>query len=502
MQRLSALDNSFLEIETDSIQANIGGVSVFEGPPPSHAALLRLFESRLDRVPRYRQRVRRLPLRLGMPVWVDDEHFNLGYHLRRTALPAPGRGTELEALMGRVMSQHLDRSKPLWEAWVVEGIEGGRWGLLSKVHHSMVDGVSANDLISELLDPTPVPPPARRQRGWRAQPLSRAGFLMESVRGALAPLEQVESAWQRLRGAPGELALRGAATARTVLPIAPSLARHPHHTSLNGPIGPHRIWTRARVTLDDVRRVRAALGGSVNDVVLALVTRGLRDLLQTRGERLDERTVRTMVPVSVRTEAERGTLANRVSTVFAELPVGVTAARERYAVIRGQMDHVKESHGAVAGHVLVGLAGFAPPVLLALGARLALRTPQSIVNTVATNVPGPQHPLYCAGRRMLEAWPYVMLGARLRITTAIFSYDGTLHFGITGDLEHAPDIDVMARGVEAGVDELLRAGGAAPRRYGSRSSSTTRTASSSAGSTSGSTGSVRSRSPRRTSRSS
>lgn len=502
MQRLSALDNSFLEIETDSIQSNIGGVSVFEGPAPSQPALLRLFASKLDRVPRYRQRVRCLPLRISMPMWVDDEHFSLGYHLRRTSLPAPGGRAELDTLVGRVMSQHLDRRRPLWETWVVEGIEDGRWGLLWKVHHSMVDGVSANDLMSEVLDAEPVPPPRRRANRWRPQPPSPIEFLTESVRGALTPVEQAEYAWERLRGAPADLARRGAATVRTVLPIAPSLAQQHVHTSLNGPIGPHRVWARASVDLADVKRVRNGLGGSINDVVLALVTGGLRDLLRTRGEVLDERTVRTMVPVSVRSEAERGALANRVSTVFAELPVGVGGVRERYALIREQMDDVKESHGAVAGDVLVRLAGFAPPMLLALGSRLALRTPQSLVNTVATNVPGPQHALYCAGRRMVEAWPYVMLAGRVRITTAIFSYDGTLYFGITGDLDTAPDVGVIARGVDAEITELMRAAGAAPRRYRTRSSSTTRMAASSAGRSSASTGTPRSRSATDASRSS
>ena len=487
MQRLSPLDNSFLEIETDSIQANIGGISIFEGPAPSQTALLRLVGSKLDRVPRYRQRVQRLPMRLGMPVWVDDAHFNLAYHLRRTALPAPGGGAELEALVGRVMSQHLDRSKPLWETWVVEGVEGGRWALLWKVHHTMVDGVSANDLMGEVLDTSPQPAPRRRAREWSPEPVSALRLAGASARGFLAPLGQVESGLRQLRATPAELALRGLATVRTVLPIAPSLAARPHHTSLNGPIGPHRVWTRAAVSLDDVKRARRLLDGTVNDVVLALVTRGVRDLLRSRGEELDARTVRTMVPVSVRTEAQRGTLANRVSTVFVELPVGVEDARERFRDVHAQMENVKETHSAIAGDALAGLAGFAPPMLLALGARLALRAPQRFVNTVATNVPGPQVPLYCAGRRMVESWPYVMLAARLRVATAIFSYDGTLYFGITGDLDTAPDIGVMARGVEAGMEELLSDAGAtatvrAARRRYTRSSGTIRTAASSAGS--------------------
>jgi diacylglycerol O-acyltransferase / wax synthase len=283
VQHLSPLDNSFLEIENDDVQANIGGVSVFEGPAPAHSTLLRLVESKLDRIPRYRQRVQRLPFGLGMPVWIDDVHFNLGYHLRRTALPAPGGAAELETLVGRVMSQHLDRSKPLWETWVVEGLEHGRWALLWKVHHTMVDGVSANDLMGEVLDTSPQPAPRRRARAWQPEHVSPLSLAMESVRGLMAPIDQLEAGLRQLRATPGAIALRSLATARTVLPIAPSLALGGHNASLNGPIGPHRRWTRASVTLDDVKTIRTALDGTVNDVVLALVTHGLRDMLRERG---------------------------------------------------------------------------------------------------------------------------------------------------------------------------------------------------------------------------
>ena len=452
MKHVSPLDNSFLEIETDSIQANIGGVSIFEGPAPPQAALMHLVASKLERVPRYRQRVRRLPLRVGMPVWVDDTHFNLAYHLRRTALPAPGGPAQLDALVGRVMSQHLDRTKPLWETWVVEGIAGGRWGLLWKVHHAMVDGVSANDLMTEVLDTTPTSR-ARRARAWSAEQISGARFAAESARGLLAPFEELVAGARGAR--PATLAARGIATARAVIPAVSSLAGRPLHTSLNGPLGPHRVWTRTSVALDDVKRVRLALGATVNDVVLALVTRAVRDLLRSRGEPVEDIRVRTMVPVSVRAESERGTLANRVSAIFAEMPVGIDDPLRRLEDIRAQMQHVKQTHGAVAGDALTGIASFAPPMLLALGARLLLRTPQRWVNTVVTNVPGPQRPLYCVGRRMTDSWPYVMLGARVRVATAIFSYDGTLYFGITGDLATANDVPLMARAIRAGMKELL-----------------------------------------------
>jgi len=233
------------------------------------------------------------------------------------------------------------------------------------------------------------------------------------------------------------------------------LVRRTPPSSLNGPIGPHRRWSWARSQLSDVKVVRSALGGTVNDVVLACITHGFSRLLLSRGESVD-RVVRTMVPVSVRTAGERGTYNNRVSAMFAELPVGIDDGRERLDSIRAQMEGLKESHQAVAGEVLTSLSGFAPPLLLALGERVAMRVPQRNVNTVTTNVPGPQYPLYAAGRRLLEAFPYVPLAGRVRVGVAIFSYDGALNFGITGDYDSAPDVDVLSEGIEAGMAELVR----------------------------------------------
>jgi WS/DGAT/MGAT family acyltransferase len=235
-------------------------------------------------------------------------------------------------------------------------------------------------------------------------------------------------------------------------------------TSLNGTIGPHRRWAWARSQLADVKAVRAALGGTVNDVVLAVITNGFRELMQSRGERVTDETVRTMVPVSVRSPGERGTYNNRVSAMFAELPVGIADPVERLNSIRTQMEGLKESKQAVAGEVLTSLTGFAPPMLLSLGTRAFMRLPQRSLNTVTTNVPGPQFPLYAAGKRMLEAFPYVPLAGTVRIGIAIFSYDGTLNFGVTGDYDSATDIGVLAGGIESGLAELVRiaekAGGA------------------------------------------
>ena len=230
-------------------------------------------------------------------------------------------------------------------------------------------------------------------------------------------------------------------------------------TSLNGPIGPHRRWDWARSTLGDIKVVRTSLGGTVNDVVLTAITQGFRDLLLSRGETVDGRDVTTLVPVSVRTPGERGTYNNRVSAMFAQLPVGIVHPVERLTSIRVQMDGLKESKQAVAGEVLTSLTGFAPPMLLAVGTRVASRASQRNVNTVTTNVPSPQFPLYAVGRQMLEAFPFVPLGGQMRIGIAIFSYNGMINFGVTGDYDAAPDIGVLCRGIEDGMGELLKAAG-------------------------------------------
>jgi diacylglycerol O-acyltransferase / wax synthase len=462
MERMSAQDASFLHIETDASPMHVGGVSVFEGPPPPFADVLSMVEGKLSLVPRYRQVVRFVPLGLARPVWVEDPYFNLGYHVRRTALPHPGGDAELRTLVGRVMSQNLDRAKPLWEMWVVEGLEEGRWGLLSKVHHSMVDGVASTDLMTVLLDTerNPAVPPAD---AWQAGPKPGTARLLADamIDRALNPFVAAESLASSLR-APREFVTLLEETMRGLLGFA-GMAR-PAGSSLNGPLGPHRRWGWARGRLSDVQLVRRTLGGTVNDVVLAAITRGFRELLQHRGESID-RVLRTLVPVSVRRPGERGTYNNRVSAIFAELPVGIEDPRERLQSIHAQMADLKESKQAVAGEVLTSLSGFAPPMLLALGARLASKLPQRALNTGTTNVPGPQFPLYLAGRRMLESFPYIPLFAHVRIAVAIFSYDGALSFGISGDYDTAPDIDVLCAGIEHGLDELVAL--AAPDRTGS-----------------------------------
>jgi diacylglycerol O-acyltransferase len=454
MDRMSPQDASFLYFEDANNPMHVGSVLIFEGPPPRYGDLVRMVLRKLHLVPRYRQRVRFPPLQLGRPVWVDDPHFQILYHVRHSAVPPPGGAEELRNLAGRVQAQHLDRTKPLWELWMVEGLEGGRWALVNKVHHCMVDGVAGTDLMSVLFEssadarlPSEVP--------WRAgREPSEAELLLDAL------ADGVTSPFARLQALPlpGRSPLL---TPQEMLDVWRGFRRawsglRPTPSSLNGPLGPHRRWSWVKGSLDEVKEVKAALGGTVNDVVLAAITNGFRELLLTRGEPIEGRVVRTLVPVSVRSPRERGILNNRVSGLFPELPVGIADPLQRLEDIRRQMDGLKESRQAVAGDVLTQLSGFTPAMWLAMGSRLGSRFPQRLVQTVTTNVPGPQQPLYARGRRMLECYPYVPIGGRARVGVAIFSYVGDLTFGVTADYDTVPDLDVLCEGIRRGIDQLLK----------------------------------------------
>jgi WS/DGAT/MGAT family acyltransferase len=450
MQSMSAQDAMFLHVENDVTPMHIGGVSIFEGPPPPFEELRSMVQGKLHLTPRYRQKVRFVPLGMGEPVWVDDPHFNIGYHLRHTAVPPPGSEEQLRATAARVFSQHLDRARPLWEIWMVEGLEDDRWALLSKVHHCMVDGVAATDLMSLMFGDSPE---SSNGDAWHADP-EPSGFDLiaySATHRVRDPAAQIRFALR----APTEVlrALAGMAGAMAV--AAPAL--RPSTSSLTGPIGPHRVWTWARASLGDVKKVRSALGGTVNDVVLTLITNGYRALLESRGETMAPGSVvRTMVPVSVRAPGEKGEYNNRVSAVFAKLPVGIEDPAERLADIRQQMDGLKSSKQAVAGDALAQLSGFAPPLLLALGSRVATRSARLNMDTATTNVPGPQLPMHTLDRKLVASYPYVPIVGSIRIVVAIFSYDGELYFGVTGDRDHAPDVDVLTTGIESDLETLLQ----------------------------------------------
>jgi diacylglycerol O-acyltransferase len=459
VDRMSPLDAMFLHVEDDVSHMHIASVLLLDGPTPGYDEFVSMLAGKLSLVPRYRQVVRFVPLQLGRPVWVDDPHFNIEYHVRHTALPAPGGESELRRLVGRVMSQQLDRTKPLWELWMVEGLGDNRWALLSKTHHSMVDGVSGTELLTVLLDSSPDAPAAIPDRWQPAPAPSSLALAADAVTSmARSPYEQVRAlrAASRVpRQAVAQLGeiVSGLAALAGLVPRTPP-------SSLNGAIGPHRRYAWASTSVEDIKRIRKTLGGTFNDVVLTAITAGFRTLLQSRDESVD-RVVRTLVPVSVRGRdltgraVGDGTYANKVSAMFAELPVGVADPVERLQGVSTQLAGLKESNQAVAGEALTSLSGFAPPILLALGARLATKAAQRNVNTVTTNVPGPQLPLYVLGRRVRTALPYVPLFAQCRLGVAIFSYDGQVNFGITADYDAVPDVDVLRQGIEDGMTELL-----------------------------------------------
>ncbi|MGH2751900.1 MAG: WS/DGAT/MGAT family O-acyltransferase, partial [Actinomycetota bacterium] len=413
-----------------------------------------MIDERLQYVPRFRQKLATVPLGLGRPVWVDDPHFNLEYHVRHTALPAPGSRAKLNRLTARIMSQQLDRAKPLWEIWFAEGLAGHRFALISKTHHSLVDGVSGTDIMSVLLDPAPEPPVIERET-WRPRIGPSSDQLMvEALRERLtSPAEAIRSL-QSAASDPAKLPGLVVESARALGEWMGSGFAAPA-SSLNRPIGPHRRFETVTVPLDDLKRIKNAFGGTVNDVVLSVVSGGLRRLLRGRGELVDELELRAMVPVSVRADHQRGTLGNMVANVWAVLPVYEPDPLERLQVISESMRDLKSSGQAVGAQLLTTLGEFAPPTIVAQASRLVAR--QRAFNLVVTNVPGPQIPLYTLGREMIEVFPVLPLSGNTTLGVALLSYNGSVGFGLLGDYETTEDLGELAEGIEKSVAELLAA---------------------------------------------
>lgn len=464
IERLSPMDVSFLHIEDADRTAHmhVASIAIFEGPAPAQEEFSRTLSDRLHLVPRWRQRLQGVPLRLARPVWVDAVDFDIDYHLRRTALAAPGGEPELRRLVGRICSQRLDRTKPLWEIWVVEGLADGRWAMVNKAHHCMVDGVSGTELLALLLDLTPHTA-HHRPVAWEPVTVTSRDVTLDAARGlATDTAEQMRAVRSALR-AP-------ARAVRDVLDIVggvrslSSSVQITKETGLTGPVGSHRVVAWADAPLADVKAIRAALGGTVNDVVLAAITNGFRELLLSRGEVVEDRMVRTLVPVSVRAARDDGAAAgdgsfnNKISMMFAALPVGITDPAQRLAFIREQLAGLKNSNQAVAGEALTSMSTLAPDALVSLAARAIARVQAATaVETVTTNVPGPQVPLYSLGRRMLRVYAYVPIAAQMRFGVTIFSYDGEVTFGVTGDHDTSPDVEVLAGGIRDGLAELVQA---------------------------------------------
>jgi diacylglycerol O-acyltransferase / wax synthase len=462
--RLSGLDASFLAFETDGAHMHVGSVLVLDGPAPAYDELVAQIESRLHLVPRYRQKLAFPPLGQARPVWVDDPHFNVGYHVRHTALPPPAGAAELQRLAGRLFSQRLDRAKPLWEIWMVDRVGEDRFALICKTHHALVDGISGIDITTVLFDIEPDPTPAPEPPPWvpRPEPSGAALLADALVEQLSAPLDAVGAAAHALAHADEAGADAGRAVAGMAQTLAAGIAGAPP-SPLNVRIGPHRRFAWADGDLAQFRAIKTALGGTVNDAVLTVVTGGLRELLIRRGREPERLELKAMVPVSVRADSERGALGNRVAAIYAPLPVGIADPLERFASVHAVVGHLKRTGQAVGAEALTRLAGFAAPTVLDQAARLQAR--QRFFNLTVTNVPGPQTPLYILGRRLRAFYPQVPLTANTALGIAVVSYDGQLFFGLLGDYDAMPDLDRLASDLTAAIAELAAAAGvAAPRR--------------------------------------
>jgi diacylglycerol O-acyltransferase len=459
-ERLSGLDASFLHLEEEATPMHVGSVMLFEGEQPDYEDVLRFVEERLDQVPRYRQRVAFVPFGQGRPRWTDDPHFNLRYHVRNTALPAPGTEEQLRNLAGRVFAQPLDRDKPLWEMWFVDGVEHGRHAVIAKNHHAMIDGIAGVDLMSVLLDTEPEPQSNGRSNGssrWLPAPMpSRSQLLAEAlVERAVVPGEIVRSARALVRRplgiakSVGRSLVGAGALAWAGIKPAPS-------TPYNERVGPHRRFAWARACLADFKQIKDSLDGSINDVVLTVVAGALRRHLERRGEDVDDLDLKVFVPVSIRSEEQRGETGNQVAGIIATLPVSLSGVLARFDSIHREMQGLKESGQALGASVLTGLAGFAPPNIMTVASRVASRL-QRAVNLVVTNVPGPQHPLYIQGRELRDFFPMVPLAQNMALNIAILSYNGRINFGLTGDWDLLHDLDDLAADLEAAIEELAKA---------------------------------------------
>ncbi len=460
-ERLSALDASFLYLERPAMHMHVAGLSVLD-PSTRPDGKLRaedvahVMGSRLHLAPRFRQKVVMVPAHLGLPVWVDDAHFDIEFHVRRAALPAPGGRRELAEYVQRVLSRPLDRTKPLWELYVIEGLEDGHVATLLKVHHAMFDGVSGMQLAAAVYDLEPVPPELPPAASWRPEPEpSQTELLREAIEHQLThPLEALVDVADQVLRAPTLAALGFGVIATGVRSIFGMGARP--HSPFDVKIGPNRRFAMTEAPLQRFKDVKDALGGTVNDVVLTVVAGALHTLLRVRREPTRGRTLRVMVPVSVRTSGHQG-LGNRVAPALVDVPVGAMSPKRRLAEVRAGTSYLKESMMALGADAIISLGAYAPGGLLAGAARLVSRG--LWFNLVVSNIPGPQQPMYLAGARLVASYPSMPLGENSALSIACSSLGGTMAFGLTGDWDGMPDIQALALAIEASLEELCKAAG-------------------------------------------
>jgi WS/DGAT/MGAT family acyltransferase len=463
LDRLSSIDASFLTNESSDSHMHVGAVMIFEGPPPTYDDFLEHVRSRMHLVPRFRQKLAFPPAQLGRPFWVDDPTFNLSYHVRHSALPSPGSEEQLRNIAGRIFAQSLDRSKPLWEFWMVQGLEKNRFALINKTHHALVDGVSGVDIATVLFDLKPVPEPHDPEPSWVPTPApSRTTLAAQGIR------ELTETPFKLTRRAlkaaihPMSTVKKAAEAVEALGEVAWNFTDPAPEVPLNVDIGSHRRFTWSRSSLADFKRIKNALGGTVNDVVLTVVSGALRNWLRGRGIRVEGLELRALVPVSIRSEDEQGHLGNRIAAMRGPLPVYVEDPVKRLEIVRGSMDDLKDSKQALGAEVISRFNDFAPPTLLAQAGRINFST--RLFNLIVTNVPGPQLPLYVLGRELQEVFPVAFLPDHHALAIAIMSYNGGLNFGLLADYDSMKDVEHLATGLNQSLNELLEAAALAEDR--------------------------------------
>ncbi len=480
-ERLSTLDASFLALETRTTHFHVAGVSIFDaGPLQTEAGgvdiarIRRFIESKLQYIPRYRQRLAWVPVE-RYPVWVDDEFFNLDYHVRHTSLPQPGTDEQLKRLTGRIISQQLDRSKPLWEVWVVEGLEGNRLALISKIHHAMIDGIAGTGIMTILLNVAPTSE-IENLEPWTPNPPPNDAELVagEITRRIVDGFERVRSARRAVEDT-RQFLMDGIRKARAVYySLSSGWLTPAPETPINQPIGPNRRFDWIDTPLATIKEIRQALGGTVNDVILAMVAGGLRKFFTEQRDFPDlDIDFRVMAPVSVRGANPASELGNQVAMWLVQMPLAEPDPVKRLEHIKQETLRLKMTEQALGAQTLVRASGGAPHTLIALGARLA--TSMKPFNLTVTNVPGPQFPMYMLEARLLAQYGVVPLWYRHGVGIALFSYNGTIGWGFNADWDVVPDVDVLARCVDEAREELVqvaRAVAASQEATGSKKPST------------------------------
>jgi WS/DGAT/MGAT family acyltransferase len=456
LDRLTSIDASFLTNESSASHMHVGAVMIFEGPPPKYEDFVEHVRSRLHLVPRFRQKLAFPPIETGRPFWVDDPNFNLEYHVRHSALPEPGSEEQLRNIAGRLFSQQLDRSKPLWEVWLIQGLERKRFAIITKTHHALVDGVSGVDIATVLFDVKPVPELTESDDGWVPHPVpSRAVLAAKGMEGAATLPLKLARRMTRAATHPRPAMHRAREAVEGIGEIAWAFADPAPETPLNVEIGSHRRYTWVRCELEDFKAIKNALGGTVNDVVLTVVSGALRAWLEERGVKTEGLELRAQVPVSTRAQDEHGKLGNRISTMRGPLPVYVEDPVQRLQIVREAMEGLKQSKQALGAEVITRFNDFAPPTLLAQASRINFST--RLFNLIVTNVPGPQIPLYVLGRELQDCFPVAFLPPNQALAVAIMSYNGGIDFGLLADFDSMEDVEFIAEAISDSLAELLEA---------------------------------------------